>query len=145
MTHINSGLGSSQVAAETINGVIRITVTASGAGVTQYLVAKPDDPTIYLATHITKEVDPGELRWLARLRRQAVPNGWRGNVGHIDGCTAFEGKDTFKCSNGQTRCKMYTSDRFIDDKVHGVTGNVSGLSGLKIWNNTDLNRTLAYG
>ena len=92
---------------------------------TQYFVAKPNDPTIYMATYITGEVSPGELRFLARLRRSAVPNGWHGDVGNLDGCTAFEGKDTFKCPNGQTRCKMYTADRFIEDVVHGVTGNVS--------------------
>jgi len=124
MTHINSGLGTSKVTAETVNGYVRITVAAGSQPVTQYFVAKPNDPTIYMATYITREVDPGELRFLARLRRSAVPNGWHGDVAVLDGCTAFEGKDTFKCPNGQTRCKMYTSDRFIDDQVHGVTGSV---------------------
>lgn len=125
MTHINSGLGNSQVAAETKNGYVKITIKAGSAPLTQYLVAKPDDATIYMATYITGEVDPGELRWLARLRRSAVPDGWHGTAGTLDGCTAFEGKDTFKCPNGETRCKMYTADRFIDDIVHGVTGPVS--------------------
>ena len=124
MTHINSGLGTSKVIAETVNGYVRITVAAGSQPVTQYFVAKPNDPTIYMATYITREVDPGELRFLARLRRSAVPSGWHGDVAVLDGCTAFEGKDTFKCPNGQTRCKMYTSDRFIDDQVHGVTGSV---------------------
>jgi rhamnogalacturonan endolyase len=124
MTQINSGLGTSRVTAETLNGLVKITIVAGSAPVTQYLIAKPDDPTIYLATHITDEVDPGELRWLARLRRSEVRNGWHGDVANLDGCTAFEGKDTFKCPNGETRCKMYTGDRFIDDQVHGVTGNV---------------------
>ncbi|KAI1083383.1 polysaccharide lyase family 4 protein, partial [Whalleya microplaca] len=75
-----------------------------------------------MATYITGEVDPGELRWLARLRQNELPEGVHGNVGNTIGCTAFEGSDTFKCSNGETRCKMYTSDRFIDDQVHGVSG-----------------------
>ena len=125
MSAINSGLGASTVTAETINGIIKITVVAKSLPLTHYYVAKPDDPTIYMATHITGEISPGELRWLARLRRSAVPNGWHGDVANLDGCTAFEGKDTFKCPNGQTRCKMYTSDRFIEDQVHGVTGKVS--------------------
>jgi rhamnogalacturonan endolyase len=124
MSAINSGLGSSQVTAETINGFVKITVAAKSLPLTHYYVARPDDPTIYMATYITGEINPGELRWLARMRRSAVPNGWHGDVAVLDGCTAFEGKDTFKCPNGQTRCKMYTSDRFIDDQVHGVTGNV---------------------
>jgi rhamnogalacturonan endolyase len=147
MTHINSGLGTSQVTGETINGLVKITVKAQGQPVTHYFVAKPDDPTIYMATYITGEVDPGELRWLARLRRTAVPNGWHGDAGNLDGCTAFEGSDTFKCSNGQTRCKMYTSDRFIDDQVHGVTGKVSrscDMCGTAIWMLTE-SRMLGYG
>ena len=124
-SQINSGLGTSQVTAETVNGYVKIAVKAGSQPLTQYYVAKSGDPTIYMATYITGEIDPGELRWLARLRRAAVPTGWHGDVANLDGCTAFEGKDTFKCPNGQTRCKMYTSDRFIDDQVHGVTGKVS--------------------
>jgi rhamnogalacturonan endolyase len=126
---INSGLGTSTVTGETVNGYVKITVKASGSKVpvTQYYVAKPKEATIYMATYITGEVDPGELRWLARLRTSELPTGVHGDVGNTRGCTAFEGKDTFKCSNGQTRCKMYTSDRFIDDKVHCVSGSVSSL------------------
>ncbi|KAF2450358.1 polysaccharide lyase family 4 protein [Karstenula rhodostoma CBS 690.94] len=119
---INSGLGTSNVTGETVNGYVKITVKASGLPVTQYYVAKPKDPTVYMATYITGEVNPGELRWLARLRTSELPTGVHGNVGDTRGCTAFEGKDTFNCPNGQTRCKMYTSDRFIDDKVHCVSG-----------------------
>ncbi|KAI0888536.1 polysaccharide lyase family 4 protein [Annulohypoxylon maeteangense] len=121
---INSGLGTSSVSAETIGSkYIRITAKSNSLPVTQYYVAKPDDATIYMATYITGEVDPGELRWLARLRQGSLPTGVHGDVGNNIGCTAFEGKDTFKCSNGQTRCKMYTSDRFIDDQIHGVVGS----------------------
>ncbi|KAK4183510.1 rhamnogalacturonase B [Podospora australis] len=127
MSALNSGLGTSTVTAETIGNIIKITVVAKSLPLTHYYVARPDDPTVYMATYITGEVSPGELRWLARLRRSAVPKGWNGDVGVLDGCTAFEGKDTFKCPNGQTRCKMYTSDRFIEDQVHGVTGNNVGI------------------
>ncbi|KAF4814814.1 Rhamnogalacturonate lyase A [Colletotrichum tropicale] len=127
MSQINSGLGASTVTAETVGGVVKITVKAGSQPLTHYYVAKPDDPTIYMATHITGEIAPGELRWLARLRRAAVPTGWHGDVADLDGCTAFEGKDTFRCADNTTRCKMYTSDRFIDDKVHGVTGNDVGV------------------
>lgn len=128
LSAINSGLGTSSVTAQTINGYVKITVKANSLPVTQYFVAKPNDPTIYMATYITGEVDPGELRWLARMRRDVLPYGVRDPVGDTNGCTAFEGKDTFRCPNGQTRCKMYTSDRFIDDVVHGVTG-----SGVGVW------------
>ncbi|CCF32218.1 rhamnogalacturonase B [Colletotrichum higginsianum] len=127
MSQINSGLGSSTVTAETVNGIVKITVQAGSQPLTHYYVAKPKDPTIYMATHITGEIKPGELRWLARLQRKQVPTGVHGDVANLDGCQAFEGKDTFKCPDGTTRCKMYTSDRFIDDKVHGVTGEGVGV------------------
>lgn len=78
-----------------------------------------------MATSNQGEVDPGELRFLARLQVSEVPTGVHGNVGDVRGCTAIEGKDTFRCSDGHTACKMYTSDRFIDDKVHCVSGSVS--------------------
>ncbi|KAI2776698.1 polysaccharide lyase family 4 protein [Daldinia loculata] len=121
---INSGLGTSQLSAETIsNKYIKITAKANSLPVTQYYIAKPDDPTIYMATYITGEVSPGELRWLARLRQENLPTGVHGDVGNTIGCTAFEGKDTFRCPNQETRCKMYTSDRFIDDQIHGVSGS----------------------
>ncbi|KAH5331056.1 rhamnogalacturonate lyase [Parastagonospora nodorum] len=120
---INSGLGSSTVTAETINGFIKITAKSSSLPVTHYYIAKPQEASIYMATNNQGEVDPGELRFLARLQVSEVPTGVHGNVGDIRGCTAIEGKDTFRCSDGHTACKMYTSDRFIDDKVHCVSGS----------------------
>jgi rhamnogalacturonan endolyase len=128
LSAINSGLGSSTVTAETINGYVKITVRASSLPVTQYFIAKPNDPTIYMGTYITGEVSPGELRWLARMRKSVLPYGIHHPVSEIAGCTAFEGTDTFRCPNGETRCKMYSADRFIDDIVHGVTG-----PGVGVW------------
>ena len=107
-----------------VNGFVKITVKSNSLPVTHYYVAKPKDAMIYMATYNTNEVDPGELRWLARLQTSELPIGVHGDVGDVRGCTVFEGQDTFKCSNGETRCKMYTSDRFIDDKVHCVSGSV---------------------
>ncbi|KIM23205.1 polysaccharide lyase family 4 protein [Serendipita vermifera MAFF 305830] len=127
LSAINSGLGDSTVTAETIGAYVKITAVARNLPVTQYYIAKSGDPTIYMGTYITGEVDPGELRWLARMRKAVLPKGWHDPVSDIVGCTAFEGKDTFKCPNGQTRCKMYSSDRFIDDIVHGVTGSNVGV------------------
>ena len=76
MTQINSGLGTSKVTADTVNGYVRITVVAGSQPVTQYYVAKPDDPTIYMATYITGEVSPGELRFLdiPRIVRDVLAN-----------------------------------------------------------------------
>lgn len=113
--------------AQTIGSYVKITAAANNLPVTQYYIVKPGDPTIYMGTYITGEVDPGELRWLARMRKAVLPRGWHDPVSDIVGCTAFEGKDTFRCPNGQTRCKMYSSDRFIDDIVHGVTGSNVGV------------------
>ncbi|KAG8841818.1 hypothetical protein FRB91_004653, partial [Serendipita sp. 411] len=127
LSAINSGLGSSSVSAQTIGSYVKITAKSNGLPVTHYYVAKSGDPTIYMATYITGEVDPGELRWLARMRKAVLPRGWHDPVSDITGCTAFEGKDTFKCPNGETRCKFYSSDRFIDDIVHGVTGSNVGI------------------
>jgi rhamnogalacturonan endolyase len=124
---INSGLGASTVTIENINGYIKITVKSNSLPVTHHYVAKKSDATIYMATSNRGEVSPGELRWLARLKTSELPTGVHGDVGDNRGCTAFEGKDTFRCANGHTSCKMYTSDRFIDDKVHCVTGSVGQL------------------
>jgi rhamnogalacturonan endolyase len=123
LSAINSGLGSSSVSAQTIGSSVNITAKSNGLPVTQYYIAKPGDPTIYMTIYITAEVDPGKLRWLTRLRKAVLPEGWHDPVSEIDRCTAFEGSDTFKCSNGETRCNFYSSDRFIDGIVHGVTGN----------------------
>ncbi|KAF1850576.1 polysaccharide lyase family 4 protein [Cucurbitaria berberidis CBS 394.84] len=120
---INSGLGASTVTAENIDGHVKITVKSNGLPVTHYYVAKKGDATVYLATKNQGSVDPGELRFLARLKTSELPTGVHGDVGDNRGCTAFEGKDTFKCANGHTSCKMYTSDRFIEDKVHCVSGS----------------------
>lgn len=117
-------MGASTVTAENADGYIKITAKSNGLPVTQYYVAKKGDPTMYMATNNRGTVDPGELRFLARLKTSEVPTGVHGVVGDNRGCTAFEGKDTFKCPNGHTSCKMYTSDRFIDDKSHCVSGSV---------------------
>ncbi|KAH8725651.1 Rhamnogalacturonase B, N-terminal-domain-containing protein [Phaeosphaeriaceae sp. PMI808] len=122
---INSGLGASVVTAENINGFVKVTVKSSNNPVTQYYVAKPIEATIYMATNNRGEVSPGELRFLARLKTSELPTGVHGDVGDVRGCTAIEGKDTFRCSNGHTSCKMYTSDRFIEDKVHCVSGSTT--------------------
>jgi rhamnogalacturonan endolyase len=42
------------------------------------------------------------------------------------GGTAIEGSDVFTVS-GQTRSKFYSSIRFIEDQVHGVSGSGVGV------------------
>jgi rhamnogalacturonan endolyase len=113
------------VTAENINSYVKITVKSNSNPVTHYYVAKPKEAIIYMATNNRGEVSPGELRFLARLRTSEVSTGVHGDVGDNRGCTAIEGKDTFRCTNGHTSCKMYTSDRFMEDRMHCVSGLVS--------------------
>ncbi|KAF3920283.1 hypothetical protein AA313_de0208878 [Arthrobotrys entomopaga] len=125
-TQINSGLGSSSVSGSLVNGYVRISIQSNGNPVTQYIVSKSGDPTLYLATYITGQVDPGELRWIARLKKSLLPTGVHNPSADIQGGSAIEGSDVYSV-NGQTRSKFYSSDRFIEDNVHGVKGNNVGI------------------
>ncbi|KAK6354617.1 hypothetical protein TWF696_003758 [Orbilia brochopaga] len=126
-TQINSGLGSSTVSGSLVSGYTKITIQSSGNPVTQYIVSKSGDNTLYLATYITGEVDPGELRWIARLKKSLLKTGVHNPAADIQGGSAIEGSDVYLVS-GQTRSKFFSSDRFIEDNVHGVTG-----SGVGVW------------
>ncbi|KAK6509757.1 hypothetical protein TWF481_004487 [Arthrobotrys musiformis] len=126
-THINSGLGTSTVSGSLVSGYTKITIQSSSLPVTQYIVSKSGDPTLYLATYITGEVDPGELRWIARLKKSLLPTGIRHPVSDTVGGTAIEGSDVYLVGS-ETRSKFYSSERFIEDNVHGVTG-----SGVGVW------------
>ncbi|RPB11856.1 RHGB_ASPAC Rhamnogalacturonase B [Morchella conica CCBAS932] len=121
-THINSGLGTSTVTAATVGSdYIKITIVSAANPVTQYYVAKKGDSVIYMGTYITGEVSPGELRWLARLDKTNLPTSIRDPASDNTGGVAIEGSDVF-LADGTTRCKFYSSDRFIDDLVHTVSG-----------------------
>ncbi|RPB24684.1 rhamnogalacturonate lyase A [Terfezia boudieri ATCC MYA-4762] len=123
MSHIGSGLRSRNVAASTINSqYIKITVTTPT--LTQYYIAKSGDPIIYMATYITAEPTIGELRFIARLKKSAVPNGVAASEVH--GGSVVEGSDVFLV-NGQARSKFYSSKAFIDDQVHCVNGSGIGV------------------
>ncbi|ELU39353.1 rhamnogalacturonase B [Rhizoctonia solani AG-1 IA] len=75
---------------------------------------------ILISISITAEPSVGELRFIARLNRASIPNGYgAANIAGSSG--AIEGSDVFTVS-GQTRSKFYSSKQFIDDQVHGVTG-----------------------
>jgi rhamnogalacturonan endolyase len=77
-----------------------------------------------VTTSTTAEPSVGELRFIARLARSAVPNGPA--AANVNGGAAIEGSDVFSV-NGQTRSKFYSSMQFIDDFVHGVTGSGIGV------------------
>ena len=42
---------------------------------THYYIVKEGENTIYIGTNASKEPDVGELRFIARLNKSAVPNG----------------------------------------------------------------------
>jgi rhamnogalacturonan endolyase len=72
-----------------------------------------------MGTYITAEPTIGELRFISRLSKTALPNGV--TESEIAGGSVVEGSDVFLV-NGQTRSKFYSSVPFIDDSVHCVTG-----------------------
>ncbi|KAJ5378011.1 uncharacterized protein N7496_005420 [Penicillium cataractarum] len=115
-SHIGSGLGSATVTATQSGDYIKITCTTST--LTHYYVAHSGDPIIYMATYTTAEPSVGELRYIARLNADLLPNEEPfGTVSNIDGGTAIEGSDVYLVGS-ETRSKFYSSERFIDDQRH---------------------------
>ncbi|KAJ8701387.1 hypothetical protein PTI98_000179 [Pleurotus ostreatus] len=122
-SHIASGIGASCSWTRGGNSNNYITITCTAGSVTQYYVARYTDPAIHMATYISAEPSVGELRFIARLNSNTLPNGYPQSS--IRGGSAIEGSDVYNV-NGQTRSKFYSSRQFIDDQVHGVTGNNIG-------------------
>ncbi|CAE7175730.1 unnamed protein product [Rhizoctonia solani] len=120
-TQIASGLGTATVSYKTSGSYITITIATST--LTQYYVAVSGQDALYVGTYITAEPDVGELRFIARLNADLLTGPTQSNA---RGGTAIEGSDVFTVS-GQTRSKFYSSVRFIEDKVHGVTGSGVGV------------------
>ena len=123
-THINSGLGSATVSISQISGSSKyIKITCVTSTLTHYMVVREGDSTIFLATYITAEPSVGELRFIARLLPNQLPNEHPyGEVSNTNGASStVEGSDVF-IVNGQTRSKFYSSTRFIDEDSHCVYG-----------------------
>lgn len=125
-THISSGLGSASVSVAQLSGSSNyIKVTCVTSTLTQYLIVRQGDSSIYLGTYITAEPSIGELRFIARLKSSVLPYEHPfGVVSTTAGSiSTVEGSDVFVV-NGQTRSKFYSSERFIDEDVHCVWGDV---------------------
>ncbi|TFK40637.1 Rhamnogalacturonase B, N-terminal-domain-containing protein [Crucibulum laeve] len=90
---------------------------------THYYIVRSGVNTLYIGTYASAEPDVGELRFIARLLKSALPNGIP--AAEMNGGSTVEGSDVFLV-NGQTRSKFYSSVRFIQDQVHGVTGSGVG-------------------
>lgn len=116
-SHIEMGLGSATVTYTTI-GTQYIKITCTTPTLTQYMVVKAGESTIYMATDITEEPTIGELRFIARIDSGKLPLSYPfGVVSTTANSTAtVEGSDVFVVG-GETRSKFYSSERFIDDAV----------------------------
>jgi rhamnogalacturonan endolyase len=103
-----------------------ITAANSGIGVTQYYFARKGDNTIYLATAITKALDPGEARFISRLNTSLLPQS--PVAAKTAGSTAtVEGSDVFSFPDGTTASKFYSSQRLIAQKPFGASGSAHGV------------------
>ncbi|KAJ3518617.1 hypothetical protein NM688_g9413 [Phlebia brevispora] len=120
-TQLSSGLGSASVTSSVANNIAVVTIKTST--ITHYYIIKSGVNTLYIGTFASAEPSVGELRFIARLSKSALPNG--PIQSEVNGGTAIEGTDVFML-DGQTRSKFYSSVRFIQDFVHGVTGNGVG-------------------
>ncbi|KAI0081584.1 hypothetical protein K474DRAFT_1587374 [Panus rudis PR-1116 ss-1] len=120
-TQLSSGLGSATVTSSVNNNIAIITIKTST--ITHYYIVRSGTNTLYIGTFASAEPSVGELRLIARLSKSALPNG--PTQSNVQGGSAIEGSDVFLV-NGQTRSKFYSSVRFIDDQVHGVTGSGVG-------------------
>ncbi|MGF7235190.1 MAG: rhamnogalacturonan lyase B N-terminal domain-containing protein [Frankia sp.] len=103
-----------------------LTATNSGSGVTQYYFARKGDNTIYMATDITKALNPGEARFISRLSSARLPNS--PVAAKTAGSTAaVEGTDVYRFTDGTTASKFYSSQRLIAQHPYGASGNGNGV------------------
>ncbi|KAL1677940.1 Rhamnogalacturonase B, N-terminal-domain-containing protein [Schizophyllum commune] len=72
-TQLSSGLGSADVSSTSDNGVAVVTISTDT--INHYYIVKEGENTIYIGTNASKEPDVGELRYIARLNKSAVPKG----------------------------------------------------------------------
>ncbi|KAF4321452.1 hypothetical protein JM18_003333 [Phytophthora kernoviae] len=124
-THVNSGLGSVTSSLKTLDDST-IRVICKTTGLEQTYLFRPNENAIYMGTYHTTDLDLAELRFLARLDRTALNNGMS-SASEIDGMSAIESTDVYADDEDITASKFYSSIQFIDDKVHGVTGDAGGV------------------
>jgi rhamnogalacturonan endolyase len=122
-----SGWSSATVTSRTFNNGSSILVSAANTsiGVTQHYFARKNDNTIYMATSITKALNPGEARFITRLKPSLLTSSpTAAKTGNAT--TTVEGSDVFAFANGQTASKFYSSQRLIAQKSFGASGNGHG-------------------
>ncbi|KAI9054958.1 hypothetical protein LZ554_002101 [Drepanopeziza brunnea f. sp. 'monogermtubi'] len=123
-SHIGSSLGTATVTAEELtSGYIKyVKITCTTSTLTHYYVVRDGESAIYMATYISAEPEIGELRFIARLNEAVLPTDDVNQASDVgDATSTVEGSDVFVV-DGQTRSKFYSSQRFIDDQVHCMSG-----------------------
>ncbi|KAL3674279.1 hypothetical protein V7S43_000234 [Phytophthora oleae] len=124
-THINSGLGKINTSINTLKDKT-IKISCKTTGLEHTYLFRPNENVIYMGTYHTREQEMGNLRFIARLDRKPINNPMVPEC-KIDNMTAIEGHDVFADSKGISASKFYSAIPFIDDKVHGVTGDAGGV------------------
>ncbi|BCS19875.1 uncharacterized protein APUU_20307A [Aspergillus puulaauensis] len=124
-SHLASGLGSgTSVEYDTIDDsvVVSCSVSKDELDLTQYYIFLDGAPTIYLGTSTVSNPEVGELRFIFRLQglQGAYPTG---NVSDTRVGTVIESEDIWE-TDGETRAKHYSAERFIDDQIHCAYGDV---------------------
>ncbi|KAG7384077.1 hypothetical protein PHYPSEUDO_002992 [Phytophthora pseudosyringae] len=124
-THINSGLGKIDTSIKSLKDKT-VQISCKTTGLEHTYLFRPNENVIYMGTHHTKEQEMGNLRFIARLDRKPIDNPMVPEC-KIDNMTAIEGHDVFADSKGISASKFYSGIPFIEDKVHGVTGDAGGV------------------
>ncbi|HST83764.1 MAG TPA: rhamnogalacturonan lyase B N-terminal domain-containing protein [Kineosporiaceae bacterium] len=121
-----SGWSSATVTAKTFDSGNSQLISAKHDTVTQYYFARKGDNNIYLDTAITGAIDPGEARFIARVKQSLVPTSpVAARTG--DSTATVEGSDVFAFANGQTASKFYSSQRLIAQQPFGAHGTAHGV------------------
>ncbi|GAA1600146.1 rhamnogalacturonan lyase B N-terminal domain-containing protein [Actinoplanes couchii] len=122
-----SGFSSATVTSKTFNNgsSILVSVASASTGVTQYYFARKNDNTVYLATNVSKALNPGEARFIARLKPSLLTTSpAAAKTGGFT--TTVEGSDVFANSAGRTASKFYSSQRLITQQPFGASGTGHG-------------------
>ncbi len=133
-SHIASGLGTPTTVTPETDGSTYVKIAlqtgpANGvvSSLTHYLIVRPGENTIYMATYTTAEPAVGELRWITRLNAALIPNG-PGPSDNTGTTGAIESSDVFGKADGTTSSKYYGDgithgkDRAMDLTYCGATG-----------------------
>ncbi|KAL4128203.1 hypothetical protein PRIC2_007196 [Phytophthora ramorum] len=125
-SHINSGLGKRVKSSIESLKDSTILISCKATGLEHTYLFRPNENAIYMGTHHTTEMELPELRFLARLNRKQLNNPMV-PASNIDGMKAIEAHDVYADSKGVSASKFYSGIPFIEDRVHGVTGDAGGV------------------